>query len=91
MYFCYMLINSIFANNLNEAKSHYNALSGLMKNINDRDKVLPYYYYVDKDQLDLERLEPSSQDRLPSPEIEQGSAHLWTQSLWFICQLLGLN
>jgi hypothetical protein len=86
-----MLINSVFANNLTEAKSYYNSLNGLLKNVKDKEKILPYYYYIDKDQLDLERLEPGSQDRQSSPEVEEGSAHLWTQSLWFICQILGLK
>jgi catechol 2,3-dioxygenase-like lactoylglutathione lyase family enzyme len=84
-----MLINSIFASNLSEAKSYYKAVLGLLKKFNGEEQALPHFYYLDKEQLDMERLEPGSQQRIASLEIEQGSTHLWTQSIWFICQILG--
>ena len=88
MFFCYMLINSIFGGNLDDAKAYYESLKGLLREVN-KEMVLPYFYAVDKEQIDFERLEPGSQSRVPSSEIEEGSTHLWTQSMWLICQLLG--
>ncbi len=51
--------------------------------------VIPHYYYVPRDFIDFERARPGSQERLPSPEIEHGSTHLWSQAILFICELLG--
>ena len=50
---------------------------------------IPYFYYVPKDLIELEKQKPGSQTRLPSPEIDKGSSHLCTQAIWIICQLLG--
>jgi phosphorylase kinase alpha/beta subunit len=88
IFYCYMIINSIFSNNLAEAKTYYDSVKKLLVDVK-KEKVLPYYYYVPRDQIDYERIEPGSQARQPSKEVENESTHLWTQSIWFLCQLLG--
>ena len=50
--------------------------------------VLPYYYFVPRDLIDLEKDTPGSQPRECSPEVYSGSSHLCTQAVWMICQLL---
>ena len=84
-----MAINNIFANNIKEAKIYCDLVESLMRHTSN-GQVIPYYYYVPKDLIEFERVKPNSQVRLPSPEINNGSIHLWTQSVWLICQLLGL-
>ena len=89
IYFGFMIINNIFSNNLTEAKTYYDSIKNLLRTTPESTSVLPYYYYVPRDDIEKERLKPNSQDRIPSPEVLKGSSHLWTQSIWIICQLLG--
>lgn len=84
-----MAINSICANNLSEARVYYDLITTLIRQTPQKCSVIPYYYYVPKEFIELERSNPNSQERLPSNEILEDSSHLWTQSLWIICQLLG--
>jgi hypothetical protein len=90
LHFCHMVINHVFDNNLTEAKKYYDMAKGLLVDTKRGDrKVLPFYYYVPLDLIEIERVEQGTQKRLPSPEIENDSTHLWTQAMWFICELLG--
>lgn len=88
IFFCYMFINSVFSNNLEEAKKYYESILRLLKKTK-KGTILPYYYYVPTDTIEFERSNPGSQEKIPSPEIDQNSSHLWTQAIWFISQLLG--
>lgn len=88
VFFCYMFINSVFSNNLEEAKKYYESILRLLKKTK-KGTILPYYYYVPSDTIEFERSNPGSQEKVPSPEIDKNSSHLWTQAVWFISQLLG--
>jgi hypothetical protein len=57
----------------------------------DDEMVMPYYYYTPKHLLELERANPGSQEKWPSSEIKFNSTHLWTQAIWFICQLMSIT
>ena len=83
-----MAINNIFANNLSEARVYYDLITKLIRQTNN-SSVIPYYYYVPKEFIEIERSNPNTQERLPSNEVLNDSSHLWTQSMWIICQLLG--
>ena len=89
MYFCHMVINSIFENNLAEAKTYYDMVKELYVTNKRGERVLPFYYYVPADFIEDERVNQGTQKRLPSREVEADSTHLWTQSIVFICELLG--
>lgn len=82
------MINSIFANNTAEAKHYYKIIVKNLLRPLDEDKVMPLYYSVPEELMEEERKHPGSQERMPSPEIAEGSTHLWTQSIWFIARLL---
>lgn len=84
-----MVINHIFDHNLAEAKKYYDIIKTLFVTNKKGENVLPFYYYVPADLIEIERIEQGTQKRLPSPEIENDSTHLWTQSIVFICELLG--
>lgn len=84
-----MVINHIFDNNLVEAKKYYDQVKNLFVTNKRGEKILPFYYYVPADSIEIERVEQGTQIRLPSPEIDNDSTHLWTQSIVFICELLG--
>ena len=70
------------------AQKYYDKLKSLIKDTSNGPKV-PYYYYLPKESIEYEKQKPGSQFRLPSPEIHNDSSHLYTQAIWFICQLLG--
>ena len=88
MYFALLTINSIFSNDFVEAKKYYDLLKPLIKQTT-KGAILPYYYYVPKEAIELERAKPKSQERIPSNEINKGSSHLWTQAIWIICEMIG--
>lgn len=52
--------------------------------------MLPRYYYVPDSMVEAERLNPGSQDRLPSSEDPdgEGDIYIWGQGLFIISQLL---
>ena len=81
-----MMINNIFSNNLVEANKYFELIKGLLKKTSGDKMVLPHYYYVPKDLIELEQIKVNSQIRQASPEIEKDSSHLWTQSIWMMCQ-----
>ena len=51
-------------------------------------KLVPMYYYINKDQIEAERANPGSQQRLASPEGTTQGIFLWGQALFIIAQLL---
>ena len=91
IYFAYMVINCIFAGNIGDAKTYYSLVKSLMQMTPNGQCVIPYYYYVEREFIELEREKLDSQRRLPSDEIENESFHLWTQAIWIICELLGTS
>lgn len=49
--------------------------------------LLPMYYYVPKDLIELER-SLGNQERLPSPEGSTDGIFLWGQAVYLISQML---
>ncbi|ODN04689.1 putative phosphorylase b kinase regulatory subunit beta [Orchesella cincta] len=52
------------------------------------DPIVPMYFFVPKDNIELERQEPGSQFRHVSPEGSASNLFLWGQSMYVIAQLL---
>jgi len=51
--------------------------------------IIPKYYYVSKENVDSEKANPGSQDRVASDEdADTGNIYLWGQSVYIISQLL---
>lgn len=51
-------------------------------------QLVPKYYYVAKEHMELERCSPGSQPKIASPEGTTDGVFLWGQSLYIIAQLL---
>ena len=52
------------------------------------DPVVPKYFYVPRESIDYEKIEPGSQLRQPSDEGAADNLFLWGQSLYVIASLL---
>ena len=50
---------------------------------------MPMCYYVPKELVELERSNPGSQKKVPSPAGSTDGVFLWGQSLYIIAQLMG--
>lgn len=77
------MIYYLYSNNLTQAQEYYELLKSLT-----RKSTLPEYYYIPENLINQERSKPPAQIRLPSSEVEKNTPHLWTQSMWILCQLL---
>jgi hypothetical protein len=52
--------------------------------------ILPKYYYVEKHNVELEKANPGSQEKISSDEdSENSNIFLWGQSVYIVSQLLG--
>lgn len=61
---------------------------GIMCLFDFAGQLVPKYYYVAKEHMELERCNPGSQPKIASPEGTTDGVFLWGQSLYIIAQLL---
>lgn len=52
------------------------------------DPIIPKYFYVPREAVEFEKMEPGSQQRQPSGEGMEDNLFLWGQSLYIISSLL---
>ncbi|XP_073998061.1 probable phosphorylase b kinase regulatory subunit alpha isoform X2 [Rhodnius prolixus] len=84
LFFCYLLIDSIFQKN-KEATVNYNeALEKVLVRGKDGVKLVPEMYAVTSKNVNAEIAEPNSQDRVPVGRCP----FLWAQSLYLLGKLL---
>lgn len=88
LFFIYMIIDGIFKGNTEQADAYQKLLHQRISRDRYGDILIPKYYYVLREGVEAERLEPGSQMRLPSKEGEPGCLFLWGQALYIISQLL---
>lgn len=86
LFFCYLLLNHIFAGNHDQAAVYRHKLEGLLVE-KDGQKLLPELYYVPKEAIPAERQDPHSQKRLPNENVPL----VWAQSLFILGCLLQDN
>ena len=74
------MIYYVFSNDLEKAKEYYELLLILKQN-----NILPHYYYVP-----IEAIKSGNNllTKKSSPEVAANTPHLWTQSIFILCQLL---
>ncbi|XP_003397457.1 probable phosphorylase b kinase regulatory subunit beta isoform X1 [Bombus terrestris] len=97
LFYIFMIIDGVFKTLPEQVEEYQKLLKERMyKDING-DPVIPMYYYVPEDRLELERNDPGSTYRVPSAEgrgqksstdTELGSMYLWNQAMFIIAQLL---
>ncbi|MEG3902517.1 glycoside hydrolase family 15 protein [Microcoleus sp. B4-C5] len=83
LFFTYLFLDGLFQGNQAQVQEYQQRLESLAV---DRSGVplLPELYYVPAENIEAEKLNPSSQQRLPNENIPL----VWAQSLYFLGQLL---
>lgn len=92
MFFIFMIIDGVFRNNEEQVETYRKLLQNVVKYDHYGNPVIPMYYYVNKENVELEKAEYGSQHRFPSSEgsglDEEETLFLWNQALYIIAQLL---
>nr|XP_023411445.1 phosphorylase b kinase regulatory subunit beta isoform X4 [Loxodonta africana] len=88
IFFLYMMIDGVFRGNPNQVKEYQDLLTPVLHHTTDGYPVVPKYYYVPADFVELEKRNPGSQKRFPSNCGRDGKLFLWGQALYIIAKLL---
>ncbi|MEG4087221.1 glycoside hydrolase family 15 protein [Microcoleus sp. POL10_C6] len=83
LFFTYLLLDGIFQGNQAQVQEYQQRLESLAV-ARSGVPLLPELYYVPAENIEAEKLNPSSQQRLPNENIPL----VWAQSLYFLGQLL---
>uniref|UniRef100_A0A670K389 Phosphorylase b kinase regulatory subunit n=1 Tax=Podarcis muralis TaxID=64176 RepID=A0A670K389_PODMU len=88
LFFIFMMIDGVFKGNTEQVKEYQELLDPLLQQSAEGFPVVPKYYYVPADFVELEKKNPGSQKRFPSNHGRDGKFFLWGQSLYIIAKLL---
>ncbi|XP_039359667.1 phosphorylase b kinase regulatory subunit beta isoform X1 [Mauremys reevesii] len=88
LFFIFMMIDGIFRGNPEQVKEYQELLDPLLQHSSEGYPVVPKYYYVPADFVELEKKNPGSQKRFPSNSGRDGKLFLWGQALYIIAKLL---
>ncbi|NXQ24179.1 KPBB kinase, partial [Alaudala cheleensis] len=88
LFFIFMIIDGIFRGNPEQVKEYQDLLDPLLQHTSEGCPVVPKYYYVPADFVELEKRSPGSQRRFPSNNGRDGKLFLWGQAVYIIAKLL---
>ncbi|XP_048172586.1 phosphorylase b kinase regulatory subunit beta isoform X2 [Corvus hawaiiensis] len=88
LFFIFMIIDGIFKGNRTQVKEYQDLLDPLLQHTPEGCPVVPKYYYVPADFVELEKKSPGSQRRFPSNNGRDGKLFLWGQAVYIIAKLL---
>ncbi|XP_064016390.1 phosphorylase b kinase regulatory subunit beta isoform X2 [Pogoniulus pusillus] len=88
LFFIYMIIDGVFRGNPAQVKEYQDLLDPLLQHTSEGCPVVPKYYYVPHDFVELEKKNPGSQRRFPSNNGRDGKFFLWGQAVYIIAKLL---
>uniref|UniRef100_A0A4D5RAB5 Phosphorylase b kinase regulatory subunit n=1 Tax=Scolopendra viridis TaxID=118503 RepID=A0A4D5RAB5_SCOVI len=90
--YIYMIIDGMYKNKPDQVKEYQKLLHNRVFKDYQEDVLIPMYYSVPEDCIELERINPHSNHRIPSEAGSQpNKVFLWGQSLYLISQLLVEN
>ncbi|NXX60721.1 KPBB kinase, partial [Scopus umbretta] len=78
----------VFRGNPAQVKEYQDLLDPLLQHTSEGCPVVPKYYYVPADFVELEKKNPGSQKRFPSNSGCDGKLFLWGQAVYIIAKLL---
>ncbi|NWW63520.1 KPBB kinase, partial [Ifrita kowaldi] len=88
LFFIFMIIDGVFRGNPTQVKEYQDLLDPLLQHTTEGCPVVPKYYYVPADFVELEKRSPGSQRRFPSNSGRDGKLFLWGQAMYIIAKLL---
>ncbi|XP_074695281.1 phosphorylase b kinase regulatory subunit beta isoform X1 [Strix aluco] len=88
LFFIFMIIDGVFKGNPAQVKEYQDLLDPLLQHTSEGCPVVPKYYYVPADFVELEKKNPGSQKRFPSNSGRDGKFFLWGQAVYIIAKLL---
>ncbi|KAM9228403.1 phosphorylase b kinase regulatory subunit beta isoform 1-T1 [Leptosomus discolor] len=88
LFFIFMIIDGVFRGNPAQVKEYQDLLDPLLQHTSEGCPVVPKYYYVPADFVELEKNHPGSQKRFPSNSGRDGRFFLWGQAVYIIAKLL---
>ncbi|XP_040427587.1 phosphorylase b kinase regulatory subunit beta isoform X4 [Cygnus olor] len=88
LFFIFMIIDGVFRGNFAQVKEYQDLLDPLLQHTSEGCPVVPKYYYVPADFVELEKKNPGSQKRFPSNSGRDGKFFLWGQAVYVIAKLL---
>ncbi|XP_059524101.1 phosphorylase b kinase regulatory subunit beta isoform X2 [Myotis daubentonii] len=88
IFFLYMIIDGVFRGHTAQVKEYQDLLAPVLHRTTEGHPVVPKYYYVPADFVELEKRNPGSQKRFPSNCGRDGKLFLWGQALYIIAKLL---
>ncbi|NXF72617.1 KPBB kinase, partial [Sclerurus mexicanus] len=88
LFFIFMIIDGVFRGNPAQVKEYQDLLDPLLQHTSEGCPVVPKYYYVPADFVELEKRSPGSQKRFPSNSGRDGKLFLWGQAMFVIAKLL---
>ncbi|NXO19277.1 KPBB kinase, partial [Oriolus oriolus] len=88
LFYIFMIIDGIFRGNPTQVKEYQDLLDPLLQHTPEGCPVVPKYYYVPADFVELEKKSPGSQRRFPSNNGRDGKLFLWGQAVYIIAKLL---
>jgi phosphorylase kinase alpha/beta subunit len=83
LFFCYLLLNNLFAGHATEAAYYQDKLEQLLVEQNGQ-RLVPELYSVPNNAINAEKANPHSQDRVPNENIPL----VWAQSLFILAGLI---
>ncbi|NXJ29820.1 KPBB kinase, partial [Dicrurus megarhynchus] len=88
LFFIFMIIDGVFRGNPTQVKEYQDLLDPLLQHTPEGCPVVPKYYYVPFDFVELEKKSPGSQRRFASNSGRDGKLFLWGQAVYIIAKLL---
>ncbi|XP_020618815.1 phosphorylase b kinase regulatory subunit alpha, liver isoform-like [Orbicella faveolata] len=87
LFYCYLLLDALFNDDDEQVKTYTDLLEPLLVRDNAGLPLVPEFFYVPRDKVDIEKANPHSVER----KCGENVLHLWSHSLYVLACLLKEN
>lgn len=88
IFYLFLIIDGVFKGIHSQVEEYCSLAKERLTRDDFGDPIIPMYFYVPKEYVEEEKLEPGSQVRKSGPEGTSDNIFLWGQSMYLIAQLL---